>query len=198
MDQKLHSLFEQALADEPVPPAVDLAQVAMAEGARIRRHRRLVTGGSAAGVLAVFATIVALNVGAPADRTPPVTAGVAALPQTSQTCVPPAPDAPVETWVFLQIDSTARQRSALETALRSDPAVRHFTFESREQAFQQFKELWRDSPDFVASVSPEQLPEKFSVMLAKRSAYPAFAAKMRALAGTESVVGAFCGVGVGE
>ena len=195
MDQKLHSLFEQALADEPDPPAVDLAQVAMAEGARIRRHRRLVTGGSAAGVLAALATIVALNVGAPADKTPPVTAGVAVAPTNRCT---PAPDEQIDVTVILHIDITARQHAEVDTVLRSDPAVRQFTLETRDQAYANFKELWRDNPDFVASVSPGQFPEIFRVTLTNSSAYPAFAAKVRAFSGTERVIGLFCGAAVGE
>ena len=195
MDQKLHSLFEQALADEPDPPAVDLAQVAMAEGARIRRRRRLVTGGSAAGVLAALATIVALNVGAPADKTPPVTAGVAVAPANPCT---PAPDEQVDVTVILHIDITARQHAEVDSALRSDPAVRRFTLETRDQAYVNFKELWRDNPDFVASVSPEQFPEVFQVTLVNSSAYPAFAAKVRAFPGTENVIGVFCGAVVGK
>jgi cell division transport system permease protein len=198
VDQKLHSLFEQALADEPAASPADLAQVAMAEGTRLRRRRRLVAGGSAAGVLAVFATIVALNVGAPADKTPPVTAGVAALPQASQTCAPPAPDAPVNVIVVLQIDITARQQAVLDTALRSDPAVSQSTLQTREQAYANFKELWRNEPAFVKSISPEQFPEIFRVTLANPSAYPAFAARVRAFAGTEDVNGLFCGAEVGE
>ena len=198
MDQKLHSLFEQALAGEPDPPLVDLTQAAMAEGTSLRRRRRLLTGGSAAGVLAALATIVALNAGAPADKTPPVTAGVAVLPQASQTCAPPAPNVPVDVSIFLRADITAHQRAALETALHSDRAVHQFTFETRAQAFENFKELWRDSPDFVASVSPTQFPEEFHVTLANPSAFPAFAAKFRAFAGTDEVNGQFCGAGVGK
>jgi hypothetical protein len=65
VDQTLRVLFERALDDEPVPPPGDLAQEAMAHGARLRRRRGLLVGGSAAGVLALLATVVALNMTAP-------------------------------------------------------------------------------------------------------------------------------------
>ncbi len=42
----------------------------------------------------------------------------------------------------------------MRSSLDENPLVETFTFFDREQAFEEFKELFADSPDLVASVRP--------------------------------------------
>ncbi|MEV4642389.1 permease-like cell division protein FtsX [Actinoplanes sp. NPDC049548] len=191
MEQNLRALFERALDDEPVPPPGDPARTAMAQGRRIRRRRGLLAGGAAAA--AVVAAAVAVNVSvAPAAPLPPTSAAQAMMAPADPRCTSPARDRASDVSVFLARDITASQRSGLLTALQADPLVRDLRFESREEAFARFKRLWADSPDFVAALSPDSVPESFRMALAEPSEYPAFAARFRDRAGVADLVGSVC------
>jgi hypothetical protein len=189
--EDLKDLFERALEDEPVLPEGDLAQQVMAQGRGIRRRRSLLVGGSTAA--AVVAVVVALNL-TPAPAEPPlqVSAAAARLAQAEPQCTWPVSNDATDISIFLKQDITGRQREALQDALRADPLVRDVLFESREQAYEKFKELWRDSPDFVASVGAEQLPESFRMELIQPAQYPGFAARYADRPGVEDVLGGTC------
>jgi len=188
VQQDLRGLFERALDDEPVPPPGDPVGQAMAHGRRIRRRRGVLVGGSAAR--AVVAVLATLNVVlAPAEPPPPVSAAMPAL--VTAPCAEKVKRAE-QVAIFLNHDITDAQRLNLDAALRADPIVRNLRFESREQAYVKFAELWRDSPDFVASVGPEALPESFRVDLAEPAGYPRFAARVKKQAGVDQIVGMPC------
>jgi cell division transport system permease protein len=193
VDQNLRMLFERALDDEPVPPPGDLAQEAMAEGARLRRRRGLLAGGSAAGVLAVLITVVALNLTAPRLGTTAESAAIAR--PASSACVMGVRQDATDVAIFLRADITDRQTQDVYDALRSDPLVLTTTFESREQAFQKFKTLWRDSPDLIRAVSPESMPTSFRVTLAEPAQFPAFEARFKGDPGVTQIVGSRCPAG---
>ena len=191
MQQNLQDLFEQALADEPVPPPGDPAQQAMADGRRIRRRRGLLAGGTAAAVL--VATTLTLNLVVAPDSPPPrVSAAAAAAMPADPACTWPVEEDASDVSIFLTEDITDAQRTALQDALRADPAVRDLRFESRAQAYQRFVELWRDSPDFVAAVNPKDLPESFRMRLADRDDYQRLAKTFRHHAGVQDLVGRTC------
>ncbi|AGL15804.1 permease-like cell division protein FtsX [Actinoplanes sp. N902-109] len=186
MEQNLRGLFERALDDEPGHLPGDTVRLAMVHGRRIRRRRGLVAGGLAATAAVVTAVVAVNGSMAPApDRVP----AAAARPSA---CTQPAQDRASDVAVFLTPDITATQRSGLLTALQADPVVRDVQFESREQAYARFKELWQKSPDFVSSLSGDALPESFRMALAQPSGYPAFAARFRHRAGVQDVVGYDC------
>jgi cell division protein FtsX len=63
--------------------------------------------------------------------------------------------------VFLDHDITAEQRDALEPALAALRPVDGIRFESQEQAYQNFRELFRDQPELIESIEPDTLPESF-------------------------------------
>jgi cell division transport system permease protein len=76
VDQNLHSLFEQALDDEPQSPPGDTVREAVARGRRIRRRRGLLIGGSVTAAAA--AIVLTLNL-LPADSAPPESVSVASM-----------------------------------------------------------------------------------------------------------------------
>jgi hypothetical protein len=70
--------------------------------------------------------------------------------------------------------------------------VRDSRFESRSEAYQRFKVLWADSPDFVAAVTADDLPQSFRLGLAEPSGYRQFAARFRHRAGVADIIGRAC------
>ena len=191
MQQNLQDLFERALDGEPVPPPGDPARQAMAQGRRIRRRRGLLVGGSAAAL--VVATTLALNlIVSPGTPPPKVSAAAAAAMPADPACTWPVQDDASDISIFLADGITDAQRTALHDALRADPAVRDLRYESREEAFEKFRLLWRDNPDLVSSVSPQALPESFRLRPAEPSDYRHLAEAFGDRAGVEDFVGRTC------
>lgn len=197
MDQNLRGLFERALDAEPVPPG-DLAQEAMMRGTRLRRRRSLLAGGGAAGVVAVFATVVALNMTAPTGETIPLVAPAAMRLPVNAACTWPVHRAATDVSIFLRTDITNQQRLDLNTTLQADPLVRSVRFESREQAYAKYMALWEDTPDLVQAVTADQMPESFRVKLAEPSQYTTFVAGLKNMRGIDEIIGSMCPQGSGE
>ena len=94
----------------------------------------------------------------------------------------------IEVSIFLREDVTDAQRTAINQAIDSNPLVQSKTYETREEAFEKFKVLWRDSPDFIKSVGPDSLPESFRVKLKNPEQYKAFADQMQGQQGIQDIV----------
>lgn len=60
---------------------------------------------------------------------------------------------------------TQDQRTQIGKDLAAMPQVEKVYYESKQQAYQRFKEQFKDSPDLVANVSPDALPESYRVKL---------------------------------
>jgi cell division transport system permease protein len=71
----------------------------------------------------------------------------------------------VEVSVFLRDDASPEQIDTLQTKIRELPEVETFVFESKEQAYERFKELFKDSPTLVNNVDAESMPQSFRVKL---------------------------------
>jgi cell division transport system permease protein len=94
----------------------------------------------------------------------------------------------IEVSVFLKTDITDTQRQAIDAAIAQSPLVKSRTYETREQAFNRFKELWQDSPDFVKSIGPNSLPESFRVKLKNPEQYKSFADQIQGLQGIDQII----------
>ena len=94
----------------------------------------------------------------------------------------------IEVSIFLRSDVTEAQRSAIDQAISSNPLVADKTYETREQAFTRFQQLWADSPDFVKSVGPNSLPESFRVKLKDPEQYKTFADQMKGMEGIQDII----------
>ncbi|WP_433301203.1 permease-like cell division protein FtsX [Actinoplanes sp. CA-030573] len=94
----------------------------------------------------------------------------------------------IEVSIFLRSDVTEAQRNAIDQAITNDPLVKDKTYESREEAFARFQQLWADSPDFVKSVGPNSLPESFRVKLKDPEKYKTFADKINGMPGIQDVI----------
>jgi len=71
----------------------------------------------------------------------------------------------IEVSVFLAKGITAQQRKSIDGQIRELPVVERLFYESQQQAYQRFKDQFRDSPDMVRNVTPSVLPESFRVKL---------------------------------
>jgi cell division transport system permease protein len=94
----------------------------------------------------------------------------------------------IQVSIFLREDVSEAQRTAINQAIETDPLVLSKTYETRAEAFEKFKVLWRDSPDFVKSVGPDSLPESFRVKLKDPEQYKAFAENIKGLPGIQDIV----------
>jgi cell division transport system permease protein len=191
VDQNLRDLFERALDAEPAPPPGDLARTAMAQGTRLRRRSTLIVGGGAAGLVAVIATVLALNLTGPPGETAPRVAAAAMAP-ASAGCTAAVRKSADDVSLFLLPSVTRQRRDDLGNALAADPLVRSYTFETREQAYRRFKVRWADNPDLVKGVRADQFPEAFHVKLKNPATYMAFVAKFKSAPGVDQIVGSSC------
>lgn len=122
----------------PEPPSAPFqGSLAPPPPPRRRRWVPLVVVGAPVVVGAVIATVTVLAVGA----------------------------APVkhryDVSVFLTHDTTTPQKDAIRTALHTLHPVGGIRFVDRQQAYQKFKEMFKDRPDLVNSTDPNSLPESF-------------------------------------
>ncbi|MFC5006174.1 permease-like cell division protein FtsX [Dactylosporangium cerinum] len=75
----------------------------------------------------------------------------------------------VDVSVFLRMDRTDEQTAEIDRALRASPEVYCLVFETREEAWERFKQQFSDAPDLVAATKVDQLPESFRFRVAKRA-----------------------------
>src|SRR5690606_19403492 len=76
----------------------------------------------------------------------------------------------IEFIVFLNPDSTAEQREDIGDSLEQSPAVESATFVTQEEAYEEFKEIFQNTPEMIEAVSPEVLPPSFRVVPANPDA----------------------------
>ncbi|MGZ4592210.1 MAG: permease-like cell division protein FtsX [Actinomycetes bacterium] len=83
-------------------------------------------------------------------------------------------------------DVTDEQRSAIEADLRSLPQVETVYYESKQEAYQHFKEQFGNSP-ISQAVTPDSLPESFRVKLKNPTQYAIVASAFEGRPGVEQV-----------
>ena len=94
----------------------------------------------------------------------------------------------IEVSIFLAENVTDPQRQAIAQAIDGNPLVESKTYETREQAFAKFQELWRDSPEFIESIGPESLPESFRVKLNDPEKFAEFNSQIEGQEGIQDIV----------
>jgi cell division transport system permease protein len=72
----------------------------------------------------------------------------------------------IEVSVFLATDVTDPQKEDIRRTLEGIPVVQEVFHETKEQAYNRFKEQFKDSPDMVRNVSPSAMPESYRIKLA--------------------------------
>lgn len=69
----------------------------------------------------------------------------------------------VEFIVYMQPGADQEKIDQVEGKLAASPQVSDITFVDTEKTFKEFQQLFRDDPDIVASVEPQDLPQSFRV-----------------------------------
>jgi cell division transport system permease protein len=83
---------------------------------------------------------------------------------------------------------TPEQEEQLRTDLEEQPVVEEVFFESKEQAYERFIDLFEDQPNLVDSVDPDVLPASFRVKLENPQLFAVIAEQFQEYPGVEEVV----------
>ncbi|MDD5747660.1 MAG: permease-like cell division protein FtsX [Actinomycetota bacterium] len=67
--------------------------------------------------------------------------------------------------VFLKDEVTAEERDSLERFIKKMPEVKSVRFISKEEALEEFKEMYKDSPDIIEQIEGNPLPAEFKVRM---------------------------------
>lgn len=94
----------------------------------------------------------------------------------------------VEVSIYLKNDVTPEQRSDLENKLKADGLVDRYIYETKEQAYENFKKMFGDAPDMVQSVGPNEMPESFRVKLKDPTQFEAIDTEYKELPGISTIV----------
>jgi cell division transport system permease protein len=100
----------------------------------------------------------------------------------------------VEVSIFLCDEITAcppiteEQREQLRTDLEDQPVVAEVFYESKQDAYERFTELFRDQPSLVESIEPDTLPASFRVRLQNPNLFGVIAEQFEAYPGVEEIV----------
>jgi hypothetical protein len=198
VDASLREHFDRAIGDDPGADLGEMAHAAIVEGGRVRRRRRQM---AVAGVTAGAAVLVAVVAGvthrspatAPAD--PAAVAPRMMLVAAADCSAEPVAGGATDV-VIVPGDAAGQVSDAmvaqLRSALQHDPRVRALRYETHEDAYQRFRNLWSDDPDFVASVSANDLPELFRLRLADPSQYAIFRKQYAGRADVMVIEGRIC------
>ena len=69
----------------------------------------------------------------------------------------------VEFEIYMKTDATQQQIDSLRNQLTNDRQIKSAKYISKEQAYNDFKRIFKDKPDLVSSVDPSALPASFRV-----------------------------------
>jgi cell division transport system permease protein len=94
----------------------------------------------------------------------------------------------IEVSIFLNAEVTDEQRSSIAAQLESDPLISQATYVNKDEAFQRFQEMFRDSPDLLSAVKADQLPESYRLKLVNPEEYKTIADQYTAVEGVDQVV----------
>jgi cell division transport system permease protein len=94
----------------------------------------------------------------------------------------------VEVTVFLKTqDVTKEQKDKIRTDLDADPLVQTVDFETKQQAYERFKEIYASAPELTSLTKAESLPESFRVKLKDPNSFDTFSAKYQKYVGAGGV-----------
>ncbi len=85
-------------------------------------------------------------------------------------------------------DITDEQLNSIDQALGEDPLVLDHRYESKQQAYENFIEIFAESPDLIDSVTVDAVPASFRVTLKDPEQYRAITDRFSTQPGVEEVV----------
>ena len=93
----------------------------------------------------------------------------------------------VEVSIFLTQDVTEEQRTTLQGDLAGNAEVKTVFYESREEAFERFKEDFKESPALLKDVTAQTLPESFRVKLKDPTKFKDMASEFTGRPGVDEI-----------
>jgi cell division transport system permease protein len=93
----------------------------------------------------------------------------------------------VEVSIFLLDEIGEAQRQSLQQELMEHPVVETVIYESKEQAYEHFVEIFADDPVLIESVTPEILPASFRVKLVDPEQYAVIESQFATYPGVDEV-----------
>lgn len=95
----------------------------------------------------------------------------------------------VQVSIFLRDDISQQQRDALASQLQADPLIKQpVIHETKEQAWNKFKQQFKDAPDLIAATKQDALPESYRIQLKNPKQYSQVAAEYTGKAGIDEIV----------
>ncbi len=83
----------------------------------------------------------------------------------------------VQVSIFLADDVTEEQRADIESRLTASAEVKDYLYESKEEAYERFKQQFSQQPELVENTPPDALPESFRVEMVNPERYEVIAAE---------------------
>jgi cell division transport system permease protein len=96
-------------------------------------------------------------------------------------------EAKVEVSAYLLDDATQNEIKALETQISQMPEVEQVFFVSKEQAFEDFKKIYEDQPEFWQNLPKDALPASFRIKLEDANFAQTVAARIEGAPGVDEV-----------
>jgi cell division transport system permease protein len=95
----------------------------------------------------------------------------------------------VEVTIFFKVqETTEEQKTAVEASLSGDPLVQDYDLETKEEAYERFKEIYAAAPELVAQTRPESLPESYRVKLKNPDGFEEFKSKYVGMEGIDTII----------
>ncbi|WP_018254085.1 permease-like cell division protein FtsX [Salinispora mooreana] len=94
----------------------------------------------------------------------------------------------IEVSIFLETEVTEEQKTAIQAELDADPLIESVTYVNKEEAYEVFEEMFRDSPDLLSAIDPEVLPESYRLKLVNPQEYEAIGEQYAEIEGVDQVV----------
>lgn len=83
---------------------------------------------------------------------------------------------------------TPEQEQALRRELEAEPLVEEVFYESKQEAYERFTELFRNQPSLIETVDPDILPASFRVKLVDPDQFMVIATQFAAFPGVEEII----------
>ncbi|MEA2476113.1 MAG: cell division transport system permease protein [Actinomycetota bacterium] len=96
-------------------------------------------------------------------------------------------EAKVEISVFLRQDVTATELQSLENQIGAYPEVDNYTYVSHQQAYEEFKQEYKNQPEFYKILTPADLPASLRIKLTDAKFTQAVAARIVGAPGVDNV-----------
>jgi cell division transport system permease protein len=96
-------------------------------------------------------------------------------------------EAKVEVSAYLLDSATTGEREDIEAELSQMTEVEDFTYVSKQQAFEEFKEIYRDQPEFWESLPPDALPASYRIKLTDANFAQVVSSRVEGMPGIDEV-----------